>query len=115
MGSQRKIYLSFSYLVAGLGGLSRGLHRSGTTNTDLVLALMMGLALALLVLADAKAVGHSLPASAGWLIFIFWPVAAPVAAIAARRRSGVGLVFVNSALIIVTYVAFGGLGLWLSA
>ena|SRR6187402_3536971 len=113
--SVRDFYLVLTFLTTSLAGFSRGFHRDGSTNLDVAFALAMGLALALLVTSDAHLAQRPIPTTVGWLVFIFWPIAAPAAAIVVRRGRGVWPVLACGALVLCTYAASVGLGLWLAS
>jgi hypothetical protein len=112
--SVRNFYLVATYLITALAGFSRGFHRGGSASLEVAFALAMGLALALLVTSDANLAQRPLPTTVGWLVFFFWPVAAPAAVIISRRGRDVWIALAFGVLILITYAASVGLGLWLA-
>lgn len=84
----RNIYLAGLYALAAIFSVRVAALPYGAENADVVLRLVTGLVSAHLVVADARAIGKPLPHSAGWQLWLFWPVAVPGCVIALRKGRG---------------------------
>ena len=100
----RRRYLWGVYVVVAAAGAHAALAPPVQQGSDVVIHLVIGLLMSLLVVVDARIIGKPLPQSAGWLILMFWPLAAPGYVIALRKIRGVGLVLGHGALLVAIYM-----------
>ena len=101
---RRFLYILTLYGLVAVGGAMTALLPPERSYSGTLWGLSMGLLLALLVMLDARLLGRPLPHSAGWLILVFWPVAAPGCLIALRKWAGLGLVLVHGFSLLALHV-----------
>ena len=97
---RRNRWLFGLYLLAAIHGLRWYAVNESARSGDLLFGtLMPGLIMTFLVIADTKTVGRPVPQFAGWVVFLFWPIAGPVFVIWARGLAGLGWVALHGLLL----------------
>ena len=112
---RRGHYLWCLYGLAAIAGVRAALLPPERSYSGVLLSFAIGMVLAFLVSIDARIVGKPLPRTAGWLVLIFWPVAAPACVIAVRKWAGLGMVLGHAALLIVLWGVVAVGVRWLAA
>lgn len=113
---KRRLYYLWSlYGLAAVAGVRAALLPDERTYSGVLWGLAMGLLLALLVRVDAQVLGKPLPESVGWLILLFWPLAAPGCVIALRGWRGLGIVIGHGTLLLVVSALVASGARWLAA
>ena len=97
---RRRLYLWCLYSLAAVAGVRAALLPAERSYSGALFGLALGFLLALLVMADADALGRPLPQTAGWLILFFWPLAVPGCVIALRGWRGLAIVLGHGALLL---------------
>lgn len=99
------VLLCFYLLVAANGALQASPPH--TAMIGILLALAMASAVTYLCIVDSRIVGRPIVQSVHWIMFVTWPVAAPIYLIYSRRWRGVALLLLHViGLVVVANVAF---------
>ena len=111
----RRFYVVGLYVLTALLGVSMALGPLTSYQTGRILRFVLGLTLAQVVVADARAIGKPVPHFASWQLFLFAPFAAAGCVVALRKGPGVlyvaghglllGTVYVVAALLVSWFVA----------
>lgn len=103
--NQRRLLLACVYLLSAFWGFHSALATE-RQSADLLLTLIIAVVVTLFCLVDAKAQHKTIPALAGWIILVFWPIAAPICLfwVHGRRKS----LRVAMSLLAVIAACFGG-------
>jgi hypothetical protein len=112
--SARRWYLMGWYSLAIGSGVRTALLPHVAQNVDLALSWATGLALALLIFADAKILGKPLPVTSGWLLLFYWPIAVPACVVSLRKWRGLLLLLLHAGVFWVVMAATYWLCRWLA-
>ena len=85
----RRVYVAGLYVFALLLGAKAALVLLSGGDMSKAFRIMLGLVLAHVVVADARAISKPFPHSVNWQLCLFWPVAVPACVIALRKGRGI--------------------------
>jgi hypothetical protein len=102
-------FLLITYVLFALAG-ARSVVATERGLSDLVIGILVAIAVTKSCVMDSRLIGKPLPRTARWVMFLMWPLAAPVYLLWARGWAGLGWAVLHGVAMLVAIGAGGGLG-----
>jgi hypothetical protein len=110
----RRSYFVLLFALALVSGAYAGLL-PWSSGAGVIFSLGIGLACMLIVNADSRLLGKPIPETSGWLVLLFWFIAAPAYAIKTRGLRGLWIAFASFVLLCGAYAGAAVVARWLAA